>query len=212
MKDPGGRPRGPRREELGLRPGKTGNPWQAAGSSFVTFSIGAVIPLTPWFFVSGALAALLSIVLGAIAVLAVGWTVAIFTGRSGRGPRSVSWRVRDRRRRASRSGSGTSSAASWTFEPPDPFLSRSPEYANHEARVESCVERQEWRCSGSLARSRCRLQRRRLSRRGNADTSGGPTSGRGRRTVSVHATLGFWRIARRAGVTDGEPRPELGRD
>ena len=70
------------REELGLRPGKTGNPWQAAGSSFVTFSIGAVIPLIPWFFASGTLAALLSIVLGAIAVLAVGWTVAIFTGRS----------------------------------------------------------------------------------------------------------------------------------
>jgi VIT1/CCC1 family predicted Fe2+/Mn2+ transporter len=70
------------REELGLRPGKTGNPWQAAGSSFVTFSIGAVIPLLPWFFTRGALAALLSIVLGAIAVFAVGWTVAIFTGRS----------------------------------------------------------------------------------------------------------------------------------
>jgi VIT1/CCC1 family predicted Fe2+/Mn2+ transporter len=70
------------REELGLRPGKTGNPWQAAGSSFVTFSIGAVLPLIPWFFASGSLAAVLSIVIGAIAVLAVGWTVAIFTGRS----------------------------------------------------------------------------------------------------------------------------------
>ena len=70
------------REELGLQPGKTGNPWQAAGSSFVMFSIGAVIPLFPWFFVSGVVAALLSIVLGAVSVLAVGWTVAIFTGRS----------------------------------------------------------------------------------------------------------------------------------
>ena len=70
------------REELGLQPGKTGNPWQAAGSSFVMFSIGAVIPLLPWFFTSGTTAALLSIVLGAVSVLAVGWTVAIFTGRS----------------------------------------------------------------------------------------------------------------------------------
>jgi VIT1/CCC1 family predicted Fe2+/Mn2+ transporter len=70
------------REELGLRPGKTGNPWQAAGSSFVMFSIGAIIPLFPWFFVSGTTAALLSIILGAVSVLAVGWTVAIFTGRS----------------------------------------------------------------------------------------------------------------------------------
>jgi vacuolar iron transporter family protein len=70
------------REELGLRPGKTGSPWQAAGSSFVTFSIGAVIPLLPWFFATGISAALASIVLGAVSVLAVGWTVAIFTGRS----------------------------------------------------------------------------------------------------------------------------------
>ncbi len=70
------------REELGLRPGKTGNPWQAAGSSFVMFGIGAVIPLFPWFFVTGTIAALLSIGLGAVSVLAVGWTVAIFTGRS----------------------------------------------------------------------------------------------------------------------------------
>ncbi len=70
------------REEMGLRPGKTGNPWQAAGSSFVMFAIGAVIPLFPWFFVSGTPAALLSIGFGAVSVLAVGWTVAIFTGRS----------------------------------------------------------------------------------------------------------------------------------
>lgn len=70
------------REELGLRPGKTGSPWQAAGSSFATFVIGAAIPLLPWFFTTGLLAALLSIGLGAVAVLAVGWTVAVFTGRS----------------------------------------------------------------------------------------------------------------------------------
>jgi len=43
---------------------------------------GGRIALFPWFFVSGTAAALLSIALGAISVLAVGWTVAIFTGRS----------------------------------------------------------------------------------------------------------------------------------
>ena len=48
------------REELGLQPGKTGNPWQAAGSSFVMFAIGAIIPLLPWFFTSGTSAALAS--------------------------------------------------------------------------------------------------------------------------------------------------------
>ena len=70
------------REELGLRPGKTGNPWQAALSSFATFVLGAAVPLIPWFFISGLPAALLSIGLGAVAVAAVGWTVAVFTGRS----------------------------------------------------------------------------------------------------------------------------------
>ncbi len=34
--------------------GQTGTPWQAAISSFVSFGMGAVIPLVPWFFMSGA--------------------------------------------------------------------------------------------------------------------------------------------------------------
>jgi len=70
------------REELGLRPGQTGSPWQAAGSSFVTFAVGALIPLIPWFFTGGALAVALSMALGFVSVLSVGWTVAVFTGRS----------------------------------------------------------------------------------------------------------------------------------
>lgn len=70
------------REELGVQPGKTGSPWQAAASSFVTFAVGALIPLVPWFFTGGSLAVALSIGLGAVSVLAVGWTVAVFTGRS----------------------------------------------------------------------------------------------------------------------------------
>ncbi len=70
------------REELGLRPGQTGSPVQAAASSFVTFAIGALIPLVPWFFVGGSVAVGLSIGLGAASILAAGWTVALFTGRS----------------------------------------------------------------------------------------------------------------------------------
>ena len=98
------------REELGLRPGKTGTPWQAAGSSFVTFSSGPPSHCCPGSSSAGLLAALLSIVLGAVAVLAVGWTVAVFTGRSRvRGPRSASSPSRSSPRR-SPSGSGTSSA------------------------------------------------------------------------------------------------------
>ena len=70
------------REELGVRPGKTGSPVQAAASSFISFGIGALIPLLPWFFSSGGVAVIVSVVLGAISALAIGWTVAVFTGRS----------------------------------------------------------------------------------------------------------------------------------
>jgi VIT1/CCC1 family predicted Fe2+/Mn2+ transporter len=70
------------REELGFRPGQTGSPWQAAGSSFVSFAVGALIPLMPWFFTSGRPAAIVSVLLGAVSALAIGWTVALFTGRS----------------------------------------------------------------------------------------------------------------------------------
>ena len=44
----------------------------AAVSSFVLFSIGALIPLGPWFFSSGAVATSCSVALTAIASLSVG--------------------------------------------------------------------------------------------------------------------------------------------
>ena len=37
------------REELGIDPDELGSPTGAAASSFVAFSVGAVIPLVPWF-------------------------------------------------------------------------------------------------------------------------------------------------------------------
>jgi vacuolar iron transporter family protein len=70
------------REELGINPGETGNPLQAAASSFVAFAIGAVIPLLPWLFTSGTTATLWSVVLGAVAAVTVGAALAVFTGRS----------------------------------------------------------------------------------------------------------------------------------
>ena len=36
------------REELGLDPDDLGDPWRAAGSSFVAFSLGALVPLLPF--------------------------------------------------------------------------------------------------------------------------------------------------------------------
>ena len=41
------------REELGVDPDETGNAVGAAVSSFIAFSIGAIIPLLPWFFDEG---------------------------------------------------------------------------------------------------------------------------------------------------------------
>jgi len=70
------------REELGFTPGQTGNPLQAAGSSFVMFALGAFIPLLPWLLTSGRTATLWSIGLGAVASFSVGAALSIFTGRS----------------------------------------------------------------------------------------------------------------------------------
>lgn len=70
------------REELGIDPDGLGAPWGAAGSSFVAFAMGAVVPLTPWFIASGKGAVVASVVLAVVAALAVGAALAHFTGRS----------------------------------------------------------------------------------------------------------------------------------
>jgi VIT1/CCC1 family predicted Fe2+/Mn2+ transporter len=70
------------REELGINPEQTGNPLQAAASSFVMFAIGAFIPLVPWLVTSGTTATLWSVALGAISAFGVGAALAHFTGRS----------------------------------------------------------------------------------------------------------------------------------
>jgi VIT1/CCC1 family predicted Fe2+/Mn2+ transporter len=70
------------REELGINPAETGNPLQAAGSSFVMFALGAFIPLVPWLITSGTTAILWSVALTAVSAFAVGAALAVFTGRS----------------------------------------------------------------------------------------------------------------------------------
>jgi VIT1/CCC1 family predicted Fe2+/Mn2+ transporter len=70
------------REELGIDPESLGSPIGAAGSSFLAFAAGAVVPLVPWFFGRGNGAVVASIVLGVVAALAVGIALATFTGRS----------------------------------------------------------------------------------------------------------------------------------
>ena len=70
------------REELGIDPDAIGSPWKAAIASFLTFALGAFIPLVPWLLTSGSTAVLASIVLGVIAALAIGGLLGRFTGRS----------------------------------------------------------------------------------------------------------------------------------
>ncbi len=70
------------REELGIDPDQTGNPIQAAVSSFVMFAVGAFLPLLPWLVTSGTTAIWWSVVLGAVGAFSVGAALAHFTGRS----------------------------------------------------------------------------------------------------------------------------------
>ncbi len=69
------------REELGINAQSLGSPWQAAGASFVTFALGAFIPLVPWLVTSGTAAIVGSIVLSAVAAVVVGVVLATFTER-----------------------------------------------------------------------------------------------------------------------------------
>jgi VIT1/CCC1 family predicted Fe2+/Mn2+ transporter len=68
------------REELGLNPDELGSPIGAAVFSFVSFSIGASIPLAPFLFLVGGSALILAVGLAAFSLFAVGATLSLFTG------------------------------------------------------------------------------------------------------------------------------------
>ena len=71
------------REELGIDPDEgLGSPWGAASSSFLTFSIGALVPLVPFLFLEGTSAVIASALITALALLGVGALTARLTGRS----------------------------------------------------------------------------------------------------------------------------------
>lgn len=70
------------REELGINPNELGSPTLAAGSSFLAFAFGAVLPLLPWFVGKGTGATIGSVLIGALAALGIGVALAAFTGRS----------------------------------------------------------------------------------------------------------------------------------
>lgn len=70
------------REELGIDPSELGSPGAAAGASFVTFGVGALLPVIPWFFSGGNGAVWASVIIGMVASLAIGIGLSAFTGRS----------------------------------------------------------------------------------------------------------------------------------
>jgi VIT1/CCC1 family predicted Fe2+/Mn2+ transporter len=67
------------REELGVDPDEQPSPYVAGALSFVTFAIGAFVPVLPYLL--GAHTLVWSLVLGAIALFVSGGAVAKFTGR-----------------------------------------------------------------------------------------------------------------------------------
>ncbi|GAA5066589.1 VIT1/CCC1 family predicted Fe2+/Mn2+ transporter [Thermocatellispora tengchongensis] len=67
------------REELGVDPDDLPSPWVAAGSSFLAFALGALIPLLPFLFGFGSITA--AVVLTALALFGSGALVARITTR-----------------------------------------------------------------------------------------------------------------------------------
>lgn len=70
------------REELGIDPEKLGgSAWVAALTSFLLFAGGAIVPVVPFIFISGAQATLVSLVLSAAGLFVIGAGVSLMTGK-----------------------------------------------------------------------------------------------------------------------------------
>jgi VIT1/CCC1 family predicted Fe2+/Mn2+ transporter len=70
------------REELGLNPDELGSPWGAAASSFLSFAVGAFVPVAPFLVLGGDAALGTAIGITAVALFGVGAAISLFTGRS----------------------------------------------------------------------------------------------------------------------------------
>jgi vacuolar iron transporter family protein len=70
------------REELGIDPEELGgSAWKAAGASFILFTLGAIVPVAPFFVTSGAAAVAISLAVSGVALFAVGAAITLVTGR-----------------------------------------------------------------------------------------------------------------------------------
>jgi vacuolar iron transporter family protein len=70
------------REELAIDPAELGgSAWVAAGTSFLLFAIGAIIPVLPFFALAGAAGVVVSVASSAVALFILGAAITIMTGR-----------------------------------------------------------------------------------------------------------------------------------
>jgi VIT1/CCC1 family predicted Fe2+/Mn2+ transporter len=70
------------REELGLDPKGLSSPYQAAGASFLSFALGALVPLIPHILTRGPGAFIGTLVATGASLLAVGASMSLFTGKN----------------------------------------------------------------------------------------------------------------------------------
>ncbi|NOT38015.1 MAG: rubrerythrin family protein [Saprospiraceae bacterium] len=71
------------KEELGINPEELkGSPMEAAFFSFVMFAIGAIIPVIPYFFMTGSIAILTSCIFSALGLFLIGASITLFTGKN----------------------------------------------------------------------------------------------------------------------------------
>lgn len=71
------------REELGIDPDELGgSAWTAGITSFFLFAMGAIVPVAPFFVVSGIHAVWVSLLLSGLALFGIGAGVTLLTGRS----------------------------------------------------------------------------------------------------------------------------------
>ena len=71
------------REELGIDPEELGgSAYEAAFTSFFLFAFGALFPMLPYFFATGAFAIILSLIVSAVGLFIIGSAITLMTGRS----------------------------------------------------------------------------------------------------------------------------------
>ena len=70
------------RDELGIDPDELGgSAWEAAITSFLLFAAGAILPVIPYFFLSGTTALVASAGLSTVGLFLIGAAITLFTGR-----------------------------------------------------------------------------------------------------------------------------------